>query len=474
LLYNEPVLPGLSTLLTQPIWATPQLTLRHDQSIVTFEFAALDYTTPPKNRYRYKLDGLEDAWNSVGSDRRFATYTSLPAGRYTFRVQGSNSDGLWSEQEVALALTVLPPWWQTLWFRSLLVVSLLALAYGGYQWRVHAIEAQNRLLEVQVAQRTQALAESEARFRELAASAFEAILIQENGQIVDTNTAATTLFGYPHTALVGKAVNDFLTPWLPISADKDVTLAAPPALYEVTGITATGRQIPLEARLRTAPYQGQPAVIIALHDLTERKQIEQQRQRMAALEERERIGRELHDDLGQIMGYMNVQAQTVRDLLEQRQETQAQAVLNQLVAAAQEAHEDVRQYILGIRRQTEAATVDEPVSFVEALRRYLVQLQERHGLTVHLSLPAELSASAVAPEVETQLLRIIQEALTNVRKHAGVNNARLLFTGGRPVVHWLESAIWTSPSREDRKQKTEDRSVEIQPVSRSKQIGEKR
>jgi DNA-binding NarL/FixJ family response regulator/anti-sigma regulatory factor (Ser/Thr protein kinase) len=88
----------------------------------------------------------------------------------------------------------------------------------------------------------------------------------------------------------------------------------------------------------------------------------------------------------------------------------------------------VRQYILGIRRQSRTGDVDEPVGFVDALRRYLAQLQERHGLTVHLSLPTELAATPVAPEVETQLLRIIQEALTNVRKHAGVTSARLLFT----------------------------------------------
>jgi len=435
LLYNEPVRPGSSTLLTQPIWATPQLMLQHDQAIVTFEFAALDYAAPQKNRYRYKLDGLEEAWNSVGSDRRFATYTSLPAGQYTFRVQGSNSDGLWSDQEVALALTVLPPWWQTLWFRSLLVLSLGTLAYIGYQWRVRTIADQNRLLEVQVAQRTQALAESEARFRELATSAFEAILILDDGRIVDANTAATTLFGYPHAALVGKMVQELLTPWLPniistqpIAATSSATPEPVRTTTEVEGLTAMGRRIPLEVHWRAAPYQSRPAVIIALHDLSERKQVESQRQRMAALEERERIGRELHDDLGQIMGYMNVQAQTVRDLLEQRQDAQAKAVLNQLVVAAQEAHEDVRQYILGIRRQPQTEPADEPVNFVEALRHYLAQLQERHGLAVHLSLPTELATSPIAPEAETQLLRIIQEALTNVRKHAGVNSARLIFT----------------------------------------------
>lgn len=149
---------------------------------------------------------------------------------------------------------------------------------------------------------------------------------------------------------------------------------------------------------------------------------------MATLEERERIGRELHDDLGQVMGYMNVQAQTVRDLLEQAKESQARAVLNQLIEAAQQAHEDVRHYILGIRSQTRQGQLGEPTNFVEALHLYLVQVQERYGLTVSLSLPAELPSALVGPEVETQLLRIIQEALTNVRKHAGVDRARLLFT----------------------------------------------
>ena len=193
---------------------------------------------------------------------------------------------------------------------------------------------------------------------------------------------------------------------------------------------------------------------------------------MAALEERERIGRELHDDLGQIMGYMNVQAQTVRDLLEQHQETQARAVLNQLVAAAQEAHEDVRQYILGIRRQSRMGEADEPVGFVDALRRYLAQLQERHGLTVHLSLPTELAATPVAPEVETQLLRIIQEALTNVRKHAGVNSARLLFTQQpdalQVVIADEGQGFETEDSRQEEKKteekKTEDRRQEGESV----------
>ena len=183
------------------------MTLSPEQQIVSFEFASLSYRAAQKNRYRYKLDGFETGWNEVDSRRRFATYTSLPAGEYTFRVQGSNADGLWSAHEVALSLTVLPPWWQTLWFRTLALASLLLLAYAGYAYRVRLIEERNRLLKAQVAERTQALSESEARFRGLAISTFEAILVHDQGQIVDANHATEELFGYSHEELLGKPIH---------------------------------------------------------------------------------------------------------------------------------------------------------------------------------------------------------------------------------------------------------------------------
>ena len=111
-LFNKPVAPGPRTRRSsKPIWATDSLTLTHTQSIFTLEFAGLSYAAPEKNRYRYRLEGLESEWNEVDSRRRQATYTSLPAGQYVFRVQASNKDGVWNEKGVTLALTVLPPWW---------------------------------------------------------------------------------------------------------------------------------------------------------------------------------------------------------------------------------------------------------------------------------------------------------------------------------------------------------------------------
>jgi signal transduction histidine kinase/ActR/RegA family two-component response regulator len=164
--FNQPVQIGENSPLAHPIWAADRLSLNASQSIFSFEFAALSYASPRKTRYRYMLEGLEPTWNEVDSTRRFVTYTNLPAGDYTFRVQGANDSGVWSDQQVALKLTVLPPWWSTTWFRVLIVGALLALTYSGYRWRIYSIQLRNRQLEAEILARTRDLQEREEQLRQ--------------------------------------------------------------------------------------------------------------------------------------------------------------------------------------------------------------------------------------------------------------------------------------------------------------------
>ncbi|MBP8864540.1 MAG: PAS domain S-box protein [Anaerolineae bacterium] len=192
--------------------------------------------------------------------------------------------------------------------------------------------------------------------------------------------------------------------------------------------TQTGRWYQL--RYEAIPWiNGRWAQLQIATDITavkeaEQRLLEQQRQ-LATLAERERIGRELHDDLGQLLSYLNVQAQAVQTLLAQDKYPQAREALQQLAHAAQTAHSDLRQYLLGIRAgQAPAPTT---VTFLEALQQYLDELQHTYAFQVELNLPEEDLTSALTPEVEGQLLRIIQEALANTRKHSGVRQARLSF-----------------------------------------------
>lgn len=157
LLFNKPVRQGRDSPLSRSIWATNSLILNHDQSIFTLEFAALSYMAPEMNHYRYRLEGLETQWNEVDSSRRSATYTNLPARKYLFRVQASNNDRVWNSKGVALAITVLPPWWATWWFRSIAILAILGLIWTIYRSRVKNLQLQTARLEVQVAQRTREL-----------------------------------------------------------------------------------------------------------------------------------------------------------------------------------------------------------------------------------------------------------------------------------------------------------------------------
>ncbi|HYO83375.1 MAG TPA: two-component regulator propeller domain-containing protein [Bryobacteraceae bacterium] len=153
-LFGTAVNAGSQSALRHAINHTNSITLSHKQNIFSVEFSALTYLNPATNRYRYKLDGLEEAWNEVGGDERVATYTTLPAGSYTFRLQAATSRGPWSP-EVTLGVTIEPPFWRTTWFETLCVIVFSAVIWGLYNARVKRVAAHfNLRLEERVGERT--------------------------------------------------------------------------------------------------------------------------------------------------------------------------------------------------------------------------------------------------------------------------------------------------------------------------------
>jgi len=141
--------------LKQSITSTDSITLSHQQNIFSIEFTALSFFNADTNRYRYRLDGLDTAWHEVGSDQRIANYTTLPAATYTFQVQGATSRGPWSEPGARLRIEIQPAWYQTPWFRSLCVATLLILLWSMYLLRLAQLHRQfNTALDVRVDERT--------------------------------------------------------------------------------------------------------------------------------------------------------------------------------------------------------------------------------------------------------------------------------------------------------------------------------
>lgn len=120
----------------------PQVELRYGDNLFAFEYVAIDYRAPARNRYAYMMEGFNDGWIQAGT-RRYVSYTHLNPGDYVFKVKGTNSDGIWSSDVASIKVRILPVFWQTLWFQTASVGLLTLLIYFAYRYRL------NKLLEIE-------------------------------------------------------------------------------------------------------------------------------------------------------------------------------------------------------------------------------------------------------------------------------------------------------------------------------------
>ncbi len=152
--------------LEKPIWETDHIILAGSDNVITFKFAALDFSAPHKNKFAYKLEGLNSDWINNGYSTE-ATFTNLDPGEYVFRVKGSNSDDHWNEQGASITLTILPPFWQTWWFTLILSISVVGIIVYAIRRKIYLInreklkqqEFSRRLIESQEKERQRVASE---------------------------------------------------------------------------------------------------------------------------------------------------------------------------------------------------------------------------------------------------------------------------------------------------------------------------
>jgi len=166
--------------------------------------------------------------------------------------------------------------------------------------------------------------------------------------------------------------------------------------------------------------------LLLLRDVTEQKraqaQILEQQKVQAVLEERAELARELHDSIGQVLAAAQLQAETANELIDRGEIAAAQDTLSRLVEVTQSAHVDIRQYLLGAKTLTPGQDV-----FV-ALHQYVKQFSRDFGPPTELVIAPEMKEQGLDSQTEVQLIRIVQEGLANVRKHAHASAAQVVFT----------------------------------------------
>jgi len=156
--------------------------LSYKDNMITFEFAALNYTSPEKNQYAYQMVGFDTRWVYCGTERK-ATYTNLDGGNYIFRVKGSNNDGVWNEEGASIAVIITPPFWKTWWFMTFTFVSLL-VSVGG---TIRYIEKRKLMRRIEQLEQERTLERERARISqdmhdEVGSSLSEISILSELGR----------------------------------------------------------------------------------------------------------------------------------------------------------------------------------------------------------------------------------------------------------------------------------------------------
>jgi two-component system, sensor histidine kinase and response regulator len=223
---NKPVLPGQKidgrVVLDRSITETTDLVLSYRHRLFSFEFAALHFVAPEKKRYAYRMDGFDKDWNDI-KDRRFVSYTNLPAGRYTFRVKASNNDGVWNNEGLAVNIRIVPPFWKTWWFLGLALIAIGLTTTMAVRGRLEGIRARTALLERKVQERTAELqqqvvvrkkAEEEVVRRQkylesvLFNSSNAIVATDAGGNIIEWSPGAEKMFAWTRNDVLGKNIDD--------------------------------------------------------------------------------------------------------------------------------------------------------------------------------------------------------------------------------------------------------------------------
>ncbi len=434
-----------------------EITIAYPQTSFEFEFAALSFNQPGKNQYAYTLEGFDTNWHFIGA-RRNGRYTNLPGGTYTLLLNASNSDGVWSETPTRIKLTVIPPFWQTVWFRALIAVFAAFVVAGGVRLRTKSIQDRNRALERLVKERTFAL---ETRNREMEAlyQADERILRNVSlNQVFQTlvdvavdmlNADRSVVFAWDEkrTRVTPRVSRGFAPATLNVLEFEkgegmigEVLETGQPVIVrqiELNEFQPNIRQALIDEGIRsfalipitvdrkivgvfkvgfTSPNLIGDDITRLFSAITQRASISianmelfEQTKDLAVMEERNRLARDLHDSAKQKAFAALAQLGTVRSRLNGNGDP-----VSMHLSEAENLVSDVIQELTFLVQEIYPIALQEK-GLPAALRDYIYEWENRNDTTIQLVNRGE---RRLPLEMEQALYRVAQEALANVARHS--------------------------------------------------------
>jgi len=244
---------------------------KYDESHVTFKFMGISHKLQEGVKYKYILHGYSFNWSDPSTSTT-VNYTNLPVGTYTFEVSAANADGIWDEKSASYTFTILPPFWQAIWFYILVVVGVIAFVYSIVKIRLRALEQTASTLSEQVEIKTVKLRASEKQYRKLFDTTGDCIFIYDKHtcEFLDCNQTAVRVYGYSKDEIRKMTLYEFHP-----GKDKEEVRKSiesqydSPSIYE--HVVKSGKKIYVEVQSSTVSFNQRVAVLSIVRDVTKRR-----------------------------------------------------------------------------------------------------------------------------------------------------------------------------------------------------------
>jgi len=416
--------------LPVPVYRRENIELAYNDSVIGFEFAAMDYTAPAKNKFRYFLEGFDKEWvESRGAHT--VTYTNLDYGDYVFRVTGSNNDGVWNEDGASIEIKVNPPIWATWW--AYLVYLLIGVGVLSQVQKANESRLR-RMAEKRYSERLQLYIES-------LEEATDCVLIADaNKHLMYANNAINSILGVTPSRAVGRSIlsllfsdpsdaslaraglrsngrwhgevktrkgSEFVTTEITIAAvhdDSDNETAYVSIARDITGRKKTEAELE-KHRLNLEQIVGERTVELE-HEIAENKAV--QRELAESLKEKELLLKEVHhrvkNNMQVISSMLNIQAETIGD-----------DVYSELLGESQQRIKSMSLIHENLYQSENVSEIDFE-DYINMLAKSLHRFYSVQGVMVNL----DIEVDNVLLDIETAVPCgiIINELISNSLKHA--------------------------------------------------------
>ena len=384
-------------ILEKSISETKEIKLSYKENVFLFEFASLHFASPNNNQYAYMMEGFDTEWNHTDAGRRVVTYTNLSSGDYVFRVKGSNSDGVWNEEGASIRIIIAPPFWQTIWFKILVLVILAGCAFWIYKWRQMIV--QQREMEE--------LAKRELKYRNLFENSLAGMVrISSNSwDVLEANRALLEMFDVKTPQEVKQILET-----IP-EADRNRILETLQNFGTMKNLEVTVRRFDkTEACISFSGtlFTDQGYIEGVLIDVTERKRLESKQLRAQRTESIGALASGMAHDLKNLL----VPVKMAAELLKRKYEDEnSRSILSSIGLNAEHSISLVQQ-VLSFVRGVEGKHV--PLLAADLLRRTLSALKETlpPNIEIESNLP---NTSVILLGDETQLRQVLVNLITNAK-----------------------------------------------------------